>query len=374
MEAAGGAMAIEPLMEIESFEAANVSVGSAEMDTASDGTGSMEAAQESTRIGVVVIQPAVYHHETPPSTQTTIPTISSSGTAGTSGGSDYVWSPTAEERFLQEKLTENFRPSTPNATVIVMEENLRLQFRRCQECGGALEKENVRFYFHGAHLRVEVFCKSCDRKLEWHSFPFVNGMSQSNLMIPSAVITAGKTFQDINRIASACSLSIPSKSEFYNIARTYVYPAINSCYKEENEKLMDEIRNKCADKNYSLRVAIDTRYSQPGHSASRATTSAIDLDSKKIVSFINTKKGVDATSSPGLELVGTKVVLNTILSSHNLPASMDSEAMGSQKTPIRLGTVMTDDHPGIIREMAENYRTNKDGQEIRARGDMWHFT
>ena len=86
----------------------------------------------------------------PDKTATTFSTPYSAG----GSGSEYVPSP--KKKFRTKPETGSYRNPTAGANYIVMEENLRLLFKRCQECGSKLEQP-VQFYLQGGHLRVETY-------------------------------------------------------------------------------------------------------------------------------------------------------------------------------------------------------------------------
>lgn len=293
---------------------------------------------------------------------------SSSATSSSSNASASLYMPSPEEKFLMKELLGTYREPSPESTYLVTEERLRCLFRRCQECGAKIQKD-VRLYRRGGHLRVETFCDVCCKEIDWHNFPCINGMSWINLMIPAATITAGKTYDDVKKIADGCHLSIISKRQYHYVANAYIYPEIHSFYKEAEDEILSNIREKQqADPHAKIQIAMDTRYSRPGHTATFATTSALDVESKKIISSITTTKLIDSTSSSGLELEGTKIILNSLLRNDaSVAVECEPEDGTGLQANVGIRTVVTDDHSSIIKMMRDKY------SGISHQGDVWHF-
>lgn len=159
---------------------------------------------------------------------------------------------------------------------------------------------------------------------------------------------------------------------------------------------MEEIqqRQQQDESGHGLSIGVDCRFSKPGYTATHGMTTAMDLDSGKILhSVLRAKSDIDATSSPDLETKGTMDVLGALIQPFDEewdqtldlvkkqmapPAAANDEdspdfsipAPASDKPPVplRIDVLVTDENQAVAKKVKETY-----GDRLKHQSDPWHL-
>jgi len=67
-------------------------------------------------------------------------------------------------------------------------------------------------------------------------------MADNNLLVPSSTLLTGATHVDIADWAACLNLKIPQKTTFYAIQSFYLIPVVDVFYKEQQTKLLEDLR------------------------------------------------------------------------------------------------------------------------------------
>lgn len=122
---------------------------------------------------------------------------------------------------------------------IVDESALMNLFRRCQECGALItEKKQVT---SGSLITIHWECEQRHRG-QWNSCTDLRGMPSNNLLVSASTVITGSTYADISDWAAVVNLQLPKKTTFYAIQSSYLIPAIDAAYKEQQTALLEDLQ------------------------------------------------------------------------------------------------------------------------------------
>lgn len=122
---------------------------------------------------------------------------------------------------------------------IVNESALMEQFRRCQDCGALItEKKNTT---SGSLITVLWECEQ-GHKGQWNSCPDVRGIPSNNLLVSAGTVFTGSTYAAISEWATVLNLQVPHKTTFYAIQSSYLIPAIDEAFKEQQTALLEHLK------------------------------------------------------------------------------------------------------------------------------------
>ena len=110
----------------------------------------------------------------------------------------------------------------------------------------------------------------------WKSQPMVQGVPVGNILLAAAILFTGLTYARIAAFAAALKLAIFSKSTFYHIQKSKLFPVVQEAWKEQQDFVIADLQ--AHDK---LILAGDGRCDSPGHSAKYGTYTMMQADSTK---------------------------------------------------------------------------------------------
>ncbi|XP_057311862.1 uncharacterized protein LOC130649578 [Hydractinia symbiolongicarpus] len=212
-----------------------------------------------------------------------------------------------------------------------------------QVCFTCLQKTCItRVVKRGTLIIVTSICPN-KHVFSWQSQPIVNGRAAGNLLLSAAILYSGNTYARIAEMMSILRLQFISKSTFYDIQRSVLFPKLNTFYK----KYRNNIYSECAAKEGNL--IGDGRSDSPGYSAKYGTYTLMSVDINKIIDFqvVHVRT---AGNSSRMEKWGLVTLLNK-LRDHKVTVS----------------ALTTDRHVQIRAFM------KKEHPEINHQFDVWHF-
>ena len=247
----------------------------------------------------------------------------------------------AWEEMPQREPSKDISPNE-QTKFIVFEECLKELFSRCLKCGTPA----VRFRFlwgqFGTLLKVLY---GCDRGHSgvWYSQPMIRGMAAGNLLLSSAILFAGLTYDRVRELSDTLRIPILSENHFYAIQKLYIFPVIHTEYTKQKEAFIAA----CGQDNLTL--IGDGRCDSPGYSAKYCTYSLMDVKSGAVLSFIVRHVGL-STSSVAMEPDGCYDTL------------CDLESYG-----LEISVLGTDRHSSIAKLLRTNF------QNITHQFDAYHI-
>jgi hypothetical protein len=115
---------------------------------------------------------------------------------------------------------------------VVFERNLYQLFSKipCQECGELFNTVGKNQRKVGTILKLRGVCKN-HHVFYWNSQPIHQKAPLGNILCSSSILFSGNTFAALNKYARVFNLRMISKSTFMQEQTLYLFPIINSAWK-----------------------------------------------------------------------------------------------------------------------------------------------
>ncbi|XP_077501401.1 uncharacterized protein LOC144112437 [Amblyomma americanum] len=235
-------------------------------------------------------------------TQTTMPiqreAIENENTTEDEGGDenydDEDYSP-CEEFEEKQGCVGNSTDDSGNKIFLVQEKYLWKLFQLCTEC---LAPRAVRFECEGTLLKVYGECAS-GHLLYWCNQDIKKQQPMLNVQLCAAVLFSGSNPTATLRMLASIGVPVVSNRTFFTIQRSYLWPAIDRVWKEEQKSLLQELQGQ------QVNLAGDGRSDSPGFSAKYGTYTLMDVERHKVLHF-EVVQSNDAGGSCRMELEGLK--------------------------------------------------------------------
>ena len=186
---------------------------------------------------------------------------------------------------------------------LVFWSSLLLLFRHCFNCKEKTKITSVRT--RGTVLVVTVKCHN-KHIHTWRSQPMINNKGAGNILLSRAIMYTGNTFKRLSEMFDSINIPHFSRTLFYSIQKTLLFPTLNSFYKRYRSKII----NICTTREENNFIG-DGRSDSPGCSAKYGTYSLMSPDLNKIVDFFVVHVST-ARNSSRMEKKGCKLCLKYI--------------------------------------------------------------
>lgn len=264
---------------------------------------------------------------------------------------DPDWTPSKESDTLdideKEEMDEAAAVSDPKTQVlekkyIVFESNLTSLCSKtmCPLC--QLPPDTVKQHTVGSMFVAVMSCME-GHKWSWKSQPEIGHMPVGNMLIASAILFTGGTFQQASSFASELNLAFISSSVFYEKQRSVLLPVVMARWEREQQQIFSTLVEQDP-----VSLAGDGRCDSPGYSAKYGTYSFFENGTNKIIHFELVQVS-EAKSSQGMEKLGLERGLEFL------------------EERIEISQLTTDRHAGIRKMMSSNY------DHIDHQFDVWHI-
>lgn len=214
-------------------------------------------------------------------------------------------------------------------------------FELCSKCFQKNSVTNV--HFKGTLLTVKTLCKN-RHAWEWRSQPRLNGTGVGNILLSAAILYSGNTFGRITELLQMINVVHFSRTYFFTIQKSVLFPTVNKFYKSVRQTLYDQYTTLPTND-----FTGDGRSDSPGYSAKYGTYSLMHTGSNKVVDF-QVVHVLTAGNSSLMEKVGLQTLLEKF-----------------RKIPIPISTLTTDRHTQIRAFLRKHYPS------ISHQFDVWHF-
>ena len=165
----------------------------------------------------------------------------------------------------------------------VFESKLDQLLITCKECGSLCEIEKTHT---GSMVTIKTVC--CNNHIfEWRSQPDLNNSPAGNVLIPSAIVFTGGTYEATKQFSQALNMNFVNKDQFYKVQSKVIF--------------RDEIKKQ----DRTIDLCGDGRSDSPGHNAKYGTYTLMDENSEKILDFSLVHVG-EVSSSNAIENEGCK--------------------------------------------------------------------
>ncbi|XP_042149475.1 uncharacterized protein LOC120848823 [Ixodes scapularis] len=166
-------------------------------------------------------------------------------------------------------------PGYQERKFLVFESCLEQLFSVCKTCYSPCD---VSMKGVGTLLVVRTSCPAGHTN-RWDSQPYINGKGAGNLLLTSLVLFTGASPTRTLRLFQLMNIQVFSKKTYFNYQRAILVPAVEEVWRDEQEKLMEELRDQPLD------LAGDGRCDSPGFSAKYLTYSLHVPSVNKILHF-----------------------------------------------------------------------------------------
>lgn len=166
-------------------------------------------------------------------------------------------------------------PDYEDTKYIVFESNLRELFDKCPVCNGDC---NVQRQKCGTFVSFSQHCPQCMYSRKWQNQPVMKSTPVGDLQLSAAIYFSGGSFQKTQRICKAMNLQIHQMDTFRRHSRMFLEPAINHEWKQHQERLFDELKEK-----REVALGCDLKPYSPAHSTKLGSYTTMDLENKKIL-------------------------------------------------------------------------------------------
>ena len=131
--------------------------------------------------------------------------------------------PSDTSQQSDESLENNF---IKEPKYLIFWSSFLLLFRYCFTCK---EKTNIiSVRIRGTVLVVTMKCHNKHILHTWRSQPMVNNTGAGNILLPGAILYTGNTFKRILEMFDSINIPLFSRTLFYSIQKTLLFPTLNS--------------------------------------------------------------------------------------------------------------------------------------------------
>ncbi|XP_064469886.1 uncharacterized protein LOC135384619, partial [Ornithodoros turicata] len=253
------------------------------------------------------------------------------------------YSPSQEESSSDED--EACHPCTPyqERKFVVFESCLLELFRTCPQCFARCTNNITT---QGTMISVKSQCTH-GHVQTWDSQPMVNGRPAGNLLLSGAMFFSGVSAAPTLRMLRHISIQTFSLTTYYKYQSSFLVPAVEKVWLEEQKQLIDQLRGQAID------VSGDGRCDSPGFSAKYMTYNVHVDQINKII------------HSAQIQLAENERVMASV--------QMEKEGLIRsiqflKEQGITLNSITTDRHPAIRKHM----ETHEPGTKHYF--DIWHIS
>ena len=147
-------------------------------------------------------------------------------------------------------------------------------FTHCLALFWRLSRQN--YLYVCVHSRLILSIHNCRT---WDSQPYTKTIPAGNILLSSSILFAGSTAAKSLKVLRFLGCQAIHRNTFYSHQKRYLYPAIETKWKEQQLDVVQQIK----DKGEPLVVGGDGRADSPGHCAKFGSYTMIDLNLKKIL-------------------------------------------------------------------------------------------
>ena len=178
-----------------------------------------------------------------------------------------------------------------------------------RSCFTYLGKNTIsKVWFKGTLLNIKTICIN-NHSFKWKSQPEIKNIGVGNILLSSALLYSGNTFAQTMEMLKMINVAFLSKSRFFEIQKSILFPSLNRFYKGFRTPLLEACSSSAS--NY---FSGDGRCDSPGYSAKYGTYSLMNTETNKIVDFQVVHVSL-AGNSNRMEKEGLQILLNKMTAS-----------------------------------------------------------
>ena len=95
----------------------------------------------------------------------------------------------------------------------------------------------------GTLIHVTQKCLSCSYVRVWRSQPYIKKIPAGNLLLSAAILYSGSMISQTLRMLKILKVQCFSRQTYHKHQKNYLIPVVIKMWKEEQEKLVERVRN-----------------------------------------------------------------------------------------------------------------------------------
>ena len=95
----------------------------------------------------------------------------------------------------------------------------------------------------GTLIHVTQKCLSCSYARVWRSQPYIKKIPAGNLLLSVAILYSGSMISQTLRMLKILKVQCFSRQTYHKHQKNYLIPVVIKMWKEEQEKLVERVRN-----------------------------------------------------------------------------------------------------------------------------------
>ena len=95
----------------------------------------------------------------------------------------------------------------------------------------------------GTLIHVTQKCLSCSYARVWRSQPYIKKIPAGNLLLSAAILYSGSMISQTLRMLKILKVQCFSRQTYHKHQKNYLIPVVIKMWKEEQEKLVERVRN-----------------------------------------------------------------------------------------------------------------------------------
>ncbi|CAH3160182.1 unnamed protein product [Pocillopora meandrina] len=131
----------------------------------------------------------------------------------------------------------------------------------------------------GTLIHVTQKCLSCSYARVWRSQPYIKKIPAGNLLLSAAILYSGSMISQTLRMLKILKVQCFSRQTYHKHQKNYLIPVVIKMWKEEQEKLVERVRNLGG----GVVLLGDGRSDSPGHSAKYGAFTVIEQRINKVL-------------------------------------------------------------------------------------------
>ena len=131
----------------------------------------------------------------------------------------------------------------------------------------------------GTLIHVTQKCLSCSYARVWRSQPYIKKIPAGNLLLSAAILYSGSMISQTLRMLKILKVQCFSRQTYHKHQKNYLIPVVIKMWKEEQEKLVERVRNLGG----GVVLSGDGRSDSPGHSAKYGAFTVIEQRINKVL-------------------------------------------------------------------------------------------
>ena len=254
----------------------------------------------------------------------------------------------SEESYTEDELNDwevesNFTQKFASSSFIVYWACLLPLFRHCFTCFCPARITKV--VTKGSQLIIDLICPS-NHSHKWFSQPMIRLQPRGNLILSSAMLISGNTYQRIKELMDIANVILFSKQTYYRLQKHFLFPAVHKIYTTHRMLRYQEY----VESSNEIDLIGDGRCDSPGYNAKYGTYTLMNGQCNEILDCHVVHVGQVANSSR-MEKEGLVKLLNRL----------DGEGL-------KIRSLSTDRHIQIRKYMRE------ERNDIKHQFDVWHVS